>query len=270
MIKHFTYISEKQLWRILISGTDKLILETRNTSTKENYFQCYDLLTGEKIFSDLQLEEKHWLGIEEIYKDIIYFHKFPKPDMPWHREIIAYDIASQKVLWYNKEFSYMFAYNNLVYCFQQGFEDSTCFALDFLNGEILEELGSDYNRLTMLRQKSESEKNWNGYIYPKPLTNNVNVQISELVGKLTHNIETVGEIEYNTINNLLLCNYHVRKTDNCFTNKFFAVELNTGKVVLSEILNADSPSLFTDSFFVYKNFLFLLREKNEVIIYGLD
>jgi hypothetical protein len=48
------------------------------------------------------------------------------------------------------------------------------------------------------------------------------------------------------------------------------MNLTNEQILLNEVLNANAASLFTDSFFVYKNFLFLLREKNEIIVYDIE
>ena len=59
MTNHFKYVSEKQLWRILISDTDKLILENRNQGSKEVFFQCIDLQNGNVILKDFQSNQTH-------------------------------------------------------------------------------------------------------------------------------------------------------------------------------------------------------------------
>jgi hypothetical protein len=58
-------------------------------------------------------------------------------------------------------------------------------------------------------------------------------------------------------------------TEKTYINKFIAIDLYTGKKLLTEVLNKEAKSLFTDSFFVYKDFLFLLIEKNEIEVYRL-
>ena len=76
LTKLYSYKSSGQIWRILISDNEKLVMETRDRSSKEVSIQCFNLFSGEKVFTDFQLEEKHWIGIETIYKDVILFHKF--------------------------------------------------------------------------------------------------------------------------------------------------------------------------------------------------
>lgn len=271
MKKHFTYKSDKQIWRILISDSDKLILETRDLNTKEVFFNCYYLENGKNIFHDLQLEEKCWIGIEEIYKDIIFFHYFPKPDMPHHKGIIAFDIAAKNILWTNNEFSFLFVSNNKVYGFKQGFEERYFSSLDFLSGELIEEFGSDHKKINALQKISENEKDWSLYIYPKTFSNNeIDSRIVEAIQKQTKDTIIEGEVEYNSKSDLLFLNYHTKIFENGFVNRFFVIDLNSNKVILSEILNANATALFTDSFFIYKKYLFLLREKNEVVVYKID
>ena len=269
--KLYSYKSPGQIWRIIISDSDKLILETRDTNTKEVFYNCFKLESGEKYFSDLQLEEKFWLGIEAVYKDIIFFHKFPKPDLPQHKQIIAYDIASEKILWINSDLSFLFVHNNLVYGFQQGFEERYFCSLDYLNGEIIKDFGNDFRSINLLRTQAEEEKNWSNFIYPKIFTKDeTDPRIGETIKSQTKNVAIEGEVEYNLYQDFLLFNFHSKILEGSFTNNFSIVDLKSGKPILSEILNANTAVLFTDSFFVYKNYLFLLVEKNEVKVYKIE
>jgi hypothetical protein len=266
----YTYKTSGQIWRILISDLDKLILETREKSTKEVSFQCFELESGENIFSNFQLEEKHWLGIEVIYKNIIFFHRFPKPDMPSHKEIIAFDILTQKVLWTNNELAFLFAYKDIVYGFKQGFEEKYFISLNYLTGEFIEDLGSDHKRINELRDRSENEKDWHVYGFPKVYVENEDFSVTKAIQSETKALDIVGNMEYCLDYDLLFFNYHFKETPTNTVNKFAVINLENGKVLLSIVLNTNVRALFTDSFFVYKKFLIVLREKNELIIYKLE
>lgn len=269
MKKHFGFKSDKQIFRILITETDKLVIETRDTTTKEVSFHCYDLQTGGSVFSNHQLEEKTWLGIEAIYKDVIYFHKFPKPDMPGHKEIIAFDIAEQKVLWHNSENAFLFVHQDKVYGFTQGFEDRYFVTLDYLSGETKENLGSNYTLINSLRAQADSEKDWSAYVYPELNISTADEAIKQTILNYTRNFSLTGEVEWASANELLMFSFHTKEKDEKLTNRFVALNKASAKVILSETLNENVTALLTDSFFVYKNYVFLLKEKNEVEIYGL-
>ncbi|MCL6099741.1 MAG: DUF4905 domain-containing protein [Bacteroidetes bacterium] len=270
MEKHFSYKSPHQIWRILISDSEKLILETRDVNSKEVFFHCFDLWEGTKIFSDFQLEDKYWVGIETVHKDIIYFHKFPKPDLPIHTGIIAFDPASQKILWTNAGLSFLFAYQDKIYGFKQGFEERYFYELDYLDGSLTKEYENDHAAINKLKNQANNTKDWGSYLYPEILKNNSDEKINRLITQQTGKNETAGEVEYNVYNSYLLFSYHSKVFENSLVNKFFAVDLNSEKIVFSEILNANVTAMLTDSFFLYKNLLFLLREKNEVIVYKIE
>lgn len=269
MEKHFSYSSEKQLWRILISDTDKLILENRNPQTKEVFFQCYDLQSGKIIFNDFQHDEKNWIGIETIYKDIIYFHVYPQRDLPGHKEIIAFDLASQKILWHNKELTFLFADNNRIYGFVQGFEDRFFYSLDFLTGEILEEYKNNYSKINLMKKEADSKKDWSFYIYPEIKKLNEFIYNNELSNYLL-NFPIVGEIEEIEIDNKIILSFHTKEDDQTLTNHFIVYNKYENTIIIEEILNRNAKSFLTDSFFIYKNFLFVLKEKNGVDVYFIN
>ena len=269
MKPYFSYSSNHQIWRIQITDSDKLILETRDMDSKEVYFHCVDLTDSSIIFENFQLEEKHWIGIESIYKDIIFFHRFPKPDMPGHKEVTAFDISSQKILWNNEDLSFLFAFGDKVYCFKQGFEERYFYSLDILTGELKEELGDNYQLLNNIRNDAESKKDWSVYGYPKSMSEAEGL-IVEVINKYSSGYEIAGEIEFNTYKNYLMFNFHSKTKEGSFDNHFYLIDLDSRKVLNDEILNKNAPSLFKDAFFVYKNFLFLLKEKNEVLIFNLE
>ncbi len=270
MKKHFTYSSHKQIFRILISDLDHLVLETRDTSTKEVYFSCYNLLTGEPLFQDYQHQERNWIGIEAVYNGIIYFHKYPKQDMPGHKEIIAFDIASQKILWHNQELSFLFAYKEKVYGFIQGYEERYFHALDYSTGQILEDLSNNYQTITLLNNQAEELKNWGNYTYPEILRDDEDAKVKELVYKNIDKQKIAGNVEFAINKGNLFFNYHLKKSGDSYSNIFIASEMNSGKIILEETLNSNAPALFTDSFFIYKEFLFLLKEKNGIEIFKLE
>lgn len=269
MNKHFEYMSDKQIFRLLISDSDKLLIETRDTNTKEVSFSCFELENAKQVFGDLQLEEKTWLGVEAIYKDIIFFHKFPKPDMPGHKEIIAFDIAQQKIIWQNNEYAFAFVHEDKVYAYTQGFEERFFFRLDFLTGEVRDDLGSNYTLVNSLRTQTENAKDWSLYVYPELNLTTADENIKQTITQFTDGFSLVGEIEWAEIKDLLLFTFHTKEKDEKSTNRFAAISKTNNETIMFETLNEKVSALLTDSFFIYKEYLFLLKGKNEVQVYGI-
>ena len=61
VIKHnYSFSNNRQIWRLIPTETGKIVIEERDTENKEVFFNCLDISSGEKIFSEFQLEEKFW------------------------------------------------------------------------------------------------------------------------------------------------------------------------------------------------------------------
>lgn len=267
--RHIEYKPNKQIWRILITDDENVVIEKRDTSDKQVYFDNFELVSKEKIFTDLQLEEKFWIGIEKIFKGIIFFHKYSKPDMPGHKEVIAYSIKSKNILWRNEEFSYLFVYDNKVYCFKQQFEGRTYYTLNYNTGELIDDLGNNAERVNAIYDQSREEEKYKDYIFPETIQSK-NEKVAGIIKELKSNLEILGEVEYTVFRNVLFASYHSKVFDNSMVNKFTAIDSQNGKELLNLTLTPNTESFMTDSFFVYKDFLFLLKGKEELDIYKIN
>ncbi len=136
--KLFSYDRGRQIFRLIPTETGKLLIEERDRNIKEAFFNVLIFIRGKKIFTDLQFDEKYWIGIESIYKDVILFHRFERPDLPNHKGIIAYDIKSQTVLWENLN-SFLYAGDDKIVfmTFESGIKGLV--AVDYLSGELIED-----------------------------------------------------------------------------------------------------------------------------------
>ena len=266
--KLYSFKDKKQIWRLLISGTDLLIIETRDMETRDVFFSCLDIHSGQKIFSNIQMEEKSWIGIDTIYKDIIFFHQYVKPDMPDHKKITAFDIKLKKVLWQNDDFTFGFVTNDTVYAHINTMVGQKYFPLHFKTGEIISEEAVDSVELFELRAKAESEKDYSNYKFPEIYNQRfaVNENIRQYVEKATQSAEVTGNIEYIENDNWLMMNYHNQISHENIKNEFIVFNKNKKKKIFSETLNKHAKAFVPDSFFLYKDILILLKEKNEVII----
>lgn len=271
IIEEYTFSNDRQIWRLLPTDTDKLVIEERNPETKEVFFNCLDINSGVKIFSDLQLDEKFWVGIEAIHKDIIYFHRFVKPDMPGHKDIIAFDISAGEFIWETTEYSFLFIKDDLVYCFKSLFEGKNYFSLRYNTGELQDELGNNSAVINSLMEQTRSSQNFDDYIFPESFNPGIidNENINNYLSRLQKEVLIAGKIDYALYRNILLFNYHEFYLNGKLRNNFKAIEVDSGKILFEETLNKESNVLIPDSFFMRENLLFLLREKSALVVCSL-
>ena len=269
--KNYIHNNNRQIFRLIPTDTNKLIIEERETDKKQAYFNCLDINNGKPVFKHLQLPEKFWLGIETIYDDVIFFHKYSKPDLPQHNSVIAFDINSQKVLWENEKISFLFIKDEKLYAFQQNFEDREFFTFDFKTGKLIEELGTDFNSINLMREEAMANEDFSTYVFPEVYiaNSNSNPVVSKILDDLREKFLISGRIEYALLNDLLLFNFHEIVENNLLNNKFKAVDLSNGKYILEETLNKHTQAFAPDSFFVKDDLLFLLIDRKKLNVYKI-
>lgn len=260
--KIFTYNNNKQIWRIIPSETNKVLLEER-TDDKQVYFTCLDLNSGKKIFSDFQFDEKYWIGIEAVYNDIIYFHKYARPDMPGHKGIYAVDLFTLTELWRNEDYIFSFIYEDKILCLRHLFESREYFSINYLTGDVIPEPVYD-NRIDEIKNSADAGLNYNSYKYPERWNElrNADASIEKILNGAFRSESIVGDIDYIYFDSLLMMSYNISESDDLFKNKFRVLEVNSGKVIFEEILVEHSRTMMPDSFFMKDDFLFVLKGKN--------
>lgn len=270
--KLYTYKSQQQIWRILLTDFNQFVIETRDTETRDVFFNCIDIETGKPIFKDFQFEEKSWIGIETIYKDVIFFHKYAQPDMPGHKEIICFETATQKILWQEDKLTFLFAYNDQVISSVNTFEGWHFYALDYKTGNIIADYGENAAVVNQMRNEAEDARDYSLYKFPDKMTKDLvrNIEGNTKIKDLILNLDIVGDVEYTSLGDLFLMNYHHRGVGNIMRNSFAAVDLEKNKIIYEEILNSEAKNFVPDCFFVYSNILVLLKEKDQIIICRIE
>lgn len=269
--KLYIHDNGKQIWRIIPTTNNKLVIEERDAKTKEVFFSCLEIESGRKIFNDYQLDDKSWIGIETVYNDIIFFHSYGNHEMPAHKSIIAFDIQSKNILWQNDNYVYSFIYDDIIYCYQQRFESRVYFALNYLTGEMNKEFGTDNSQILQLKEKANEDFGKQNYLFPEYFDRNDlgNEEYQKYLQKIIADYTIKGDVSYLKVRNLLMFNYHEVSNANTFTNIFIAVDLMKNKIQLKEILDKNLINLMPESFFVKDDFLFLIVDKTKLLVYQI-
>jgi hypothetical protein len=269
--KIYRFDNKRQIWRIIPTKEGKLIIEEREPENKEVYFHCLSLDSGKKILNNFQLEDKFWVGVEAVQDDIIFFHKFAKPDMPKHRGIFAYELARKELIWQNPDLIFLFILDKKLYAFREKFEGRNYYAINTVNGEIIEDIGEDYQRINSLRNEAMINENKIGNLFPETFEPGLTVEnpATGFIKSLRNEFVITGKVEYIIKNQLLMMSFHESNSRGTLTNLFKAVDLSTGKYILEEVINKESSLFLTDSFFVIDNLLFLLFGKTRLEVYKI-
>ncbi len=270
--KEYTYSNKRQIWRLLPTSTEKLIIEDRDIQSKEVFFNCVDINSGKKIFLNFQLDEKFWIGIEAISEDIIIFHKFAKPDMPGHSSIIAFDIFSKKILWQNDDLVFLFISDKKLYAYKQKFEGRTFFSLNISDGKIVDEFVNNSDEINSSREKNfEAENKFTNYYFPETFDpNTYSNEAAEFINEFKIENVVTGKIDCVELKKVFLFNCHSVLMDGKLQNMFYAVDIEMKKIIFKEILDRETPVFIPDSFFVKDNLIFMIIDKLKLLVCKIE
>lgn len=258
--KIFKYNRGRQIFRLLPTDTEKLIIEERNREKKEAFFSCLNILNGKKVFTDLQLEEKYWIGIKDIYKDIIFFHKFERPDLPNHKGIIAFDINTQSILWESQN-NFLFVKDNKVVLSVNEYGISKNIAVNYITGEI--ESATDNQKLNSKREVIDS------YIYSYKISKQQFEEFAhQKVKKKLERFVIKDDINFAKKDGLEFFSFHKINNNGKFDNVFYAMS-EEGKIMLEEILSKNIDRIEPESYFIKDNLLFLLFGQSGFGVYKI-
>jgi len=270
--KKYTVSNKRTIWRLLPSG-GKLLIEERDEKNKQVFFNCIDIETGKEIISDFQTDEKFWVGVEAFENDMIYFHKFAKPDMPGHIGITVYGIGKKTVLWSSDNLIFLFLFNKQVFAFIQKFESRDYFSLDAETGDIIKEYGEDVNEVNNLREKSLDVQNekYKNYIFPDSyIPGRFSPDVEKIIEKKRKSVIISGSVECAEKNKSAFLSYHTVDNNGKLENHFNIIDISSGKVILELLLNQGIASYIPDSFFLKDSLLFLIKDKNELLVYSVE
>lgn len=265
--RNYLYTKGRDLWRLLPAGFNKLLIEERDRTSREAFYTCIELSSGKVLFENFQPGEKIWSGVEEIYKEIIYFHRYAKPDMPNHIGIIAYDINKGIILWQNDDFIFSFAANDKVYCFNTSFEGRKYYEIDYLTGEVIKDLGEDYELINSLSKKKKDDQLLNNYSFPETHIEGNDLVIDELVAIAKKERVSAGKTDILKKDDLILTSFHTVNDNGSLTNHFICIDIFNKMIILEIVLNKELKAYIPDSFFMVNDLLLLLLDKEKLLVY---
>jgi len=267
--KLFSFNQGRNIWRILLTDLDQIVIEERDIQNKEVAFSCIDRVTGEFFWKNkLFLDEKFWIGIEDSRSKYLILHQFEKPDMPAHKKIINVDLISGNVLWVNDDLTFYDMDDEYIYGYDSNFEDKEFYQLSIKDGTILNSLGNEEQSKTILN--SIREKDYSRYTFAQLLDENSKIPVREITSQFIGENFHFFFCEFIDRENFLIFNYYDKISPQSLINRLIVYDKSSGKPVLIETLNSSTPAPLPDSFFMYDNDLYFIKNKNELVGYRLS
>lgn len=250
------------IWRLLPTGSGKLIGEERDIETKSVTFFCVNQFTGEVLWDRRSFGPQWWIGVEAIHREMLFLHGFATPDLPEHKMIIGVDILSGERRWSNEELKFILAAGDLLYASKDMAEGNHLFELDYTSGAILRSLGNNHQAVMHARLIEESIP---AIEFPVPFGPAVAGSLAALLpaDNVVGNSEGIEHGEH------IILSYHERSEkstheESRFDTILIIVEKSTSRVVFRDRLNADIAAIVPESFFIQEGMLYFVKNRKSL------
>lgn len=262
IMKTYKKLGDKNsIWRILISPQGKLLLETRDENKKIVHFYISDLNIGKNNLTEIPHDEEYWVGVESFSDDFLITHGFAKPDMPGHLGIAVYSLEEKKYLWDDKSAVFLFRKGESIFTFQQTFDSRSYSEIEIKTGNKVSDYGDDHIQIKSLMNEARESEDYSMYGFPNPAGPD-----SPVLSTVEDTCNLIN-VEFLSHNDYILFSYHIEKNGRYYS---YLKIYRSGKLIDELELNSKTERLIAESWFMYKDLLITIENKNLLKIYRLD
>lgn len=242
-LKHlFSHKIKGIIWKIILDDEHQIMAIESRTKEKEVYFYAYDFINKQFLIEDKTFEEKWHLGLSTVHKGILYLHGFENEHSPTQKQILAFDLISNKLLWENYS-------HTAEGCYEEG--------IVAFNSRVLPKRLELLNKANGIFIKNISPEE---LITFRPIINDIKLPEDHFELDLWNSSQT---LDYKDLQLKSFYQQKENKIDHVLT-----VHQN-GNLIFTDYLNHDIQKLMQDTFFVWTEKLVYIRNKSEIVSYLL-
>ena len=252
------------LWRLLPTENGYFVGEDRDAEAKAASFFCLEAHTGIVCWEGIQFDEKWWIGMEAVHKDVLILHEYAAPDMPDHKKILAVDMLTGKLLWRNDDVKFHLAYDDRVYAIGDEHTRRAFFGVDLHTGEVVGEVDAPY--LNVLKETMVSREV--GLVeFPKSFefAKDNNSILGRRILSATAGSENLDRAEYITKNGIYIVGYYenlsANPADQLLRQHLAILDEDTSRIIYRDIMSVQSSTRVPDLFFGRGDFVYYIKDK---------
>lgn len=233
------------IWKIEINEKYNLIaIESRTLESKETSFSVINYKTGEIHFKEKIFQELWNLNLAYIAEKNLIITAYNQPGSPESKGIISVNIQDTEILWEHYNLSLNRATNEGLQVYDPRINPRRLSWISHIEGESIAECDkTDQINVTIIHPEIKNQ-----FIIPDFISRE----------------EIVGDLSVLGVRNLIIISFH-EKIQNNIQQRLLVYQDDT--ILLDEILIRNIQKLQPESFFMQKNNLFYIRNKNEIVSY---
>jgi hypothetical protein len=233
------------IWKIEINEKNDLIaIESRIAESRKTSFSAFNYNTGDILLKEKSFQEPWNLNLAYIDEKVLIITANNQEGSPECKGIISVNIQNAKILWEHYNLS-LNAINDLgLQVFDPRISPRRLSWINHLNGENISEVKNvAFVNRTLLLPDLKNQFTFPDFILKE---------------------EIVGDISVLNFRDKTIISFH-EKVNNNIQLRLLVYQYNS--ILLDEILIRDIQKLQPESFFIQKNHLFYVRNKNEIVSY---
>lgn len=264
---NFSFCFDGKIWNMLLdSQSGTLILEIREEDKHQVSFTAIDLNSGEVLWDGLQFEDNWWVGMTLLTQGILILRTFADNADPEPKGLIAFDILKKEVCWSKIDFVFVKIYEDKIIGFVRHDEERIFQAIGLTDGVV-----ESIDEASVFEPSNHNEKLIeHSWPLTYPLHYVEGTEYFETCKTFLYNrlhLEAVKAIEYLEIENRIFISFYA-KDGVRMVNYLLVIDLS-GEIVFKEIIQKNINAIGLQTFFIVKNQVIFVKEKNEIFSFNL-
>lgn len=236
-------------------NNQRLFLEIRNPVDKTVSFSALNLQNNQWLWKDLVFEEPWWISLRAVQGDILLFTIYIDTNNPDKKSVLAYHISKKEIVWWRNGFSLTSVNRRTVSGVDAKFPGKESI-LDLFTGQPAQggdfDLGDSQN-FPVIRPFQYEE----GTEYFATVKNFLHSRLGIL---------PLASIEYLEVKDLIVVSVFLKEEG--LANFLYVLDAD-GEVLLVQKLGENLKGMGLDTFFVFSDNLFFVKNKNELLSYSM-
>lgn len=236
---------EGMIWKIEVNEKyDLIAIESRTVEPRKTSFNVINYKTGKILFKEKIFREAWKLNLAYIAQKNLIITALNQPESPENKGIISVNIQDAEVFWESYNLTLNRANDDGLQVYDPRITPRRLRWISHITGEYVAEADKIVNNFrTLVHPEFENQFEIPDFILRE---------------------EIVGDVSALSVRDLTIISFH-EKIQNNITQRLLVYQ--DAIILLDEILISDIQKLQPESFFMQKNHLFYIRNKNEIVSY---
>lgn len=244
------------IWNTLADEDNRrLFVEVRDVQQKRVSFSALNLQNNEWLWKDVSLEEPWWITLAGVAGDILLLTLYTDAANPEKKSLLAYDVLKNEIAWWYNGFSLSAAGRRHVRGVDSKFP-SREIVLDPFTGKQLQDVDFDLGvsqNFPVIRPFQYEERSGHFITVKNFLETRLGIQ-------------PLFSIEYLEWGSLIATSVYVKEEE--LANYLYVFDPE-GELILTEKLGENLKGVGLDTFFIFSDHLFFVKNKRELVSYRI-